>query len=334
VKLLRIDLHNVRGAPDGALSFTDTRTGAALDVALITGGTSSGKTSVLEAIAAAKEAVGAYGAPADGRRLLRRGASSGRVEATWLLSEDERARASLEPAQHTILWNVEPSSARIDVDPRLRRLFADLARDPSRGKVEYFPANRGLDVRDGAPLSEGALTRLRLTREPDKYAGLLSGLRALALDAAARARRTVAERGIATRSQLGDMLAPFGDAISAMVPHLRLSDVELEEARDGLRFVRRDRTALHLVDLSDGERQGVLFALAFRYFGLSRSLVLVDEPELHIHAADRVRFLQALVTLGRDNQIIAATGSAEIVAAAAPGQLIDLSALARRGAAR
>jgi len=39
----------------------------------------------------------------------------------------------------------------------------------------------------------------------------------------------------------------------------------------------------------------------------------------------RVGFLQALVGLGRDNQIIAATGSAELVAAAAPGQVIDLS---------
>ena len=296
MKLLRIDLHNVRGAPDGAYSFTDARTGLPLDVALVTGSTSSGKTSVIEAIAAAKEAVGSYGAPADGRRLLRRGASSGRIEATWLLSEDERTRASIEPAEHTILWNVEPGAARIDVDPRLRRLFAELSRDPSRGKVEYFPANRGLDPRDaglvGAPLSASALTRLRLTRDPDKYAGLVPGLRALALDAAARAQRAVAERGIAMRGQLGDALAPFSSAVSAMVPELRLADVDIEEPRDGLRFVRRDRTHLQLADLSDGERQGVLFALAFRHLGLAGSLVLIDEPELHIHAAHRVRFLQ------------------------------------------
>jgi predicted ATP-dependent endonuclease of OLD family len=53
--------------------------------------------------------------------------------------------------------------------------------------------------------------------------------------------------------------------------------------------------------------------------------MLIDEPELHVHAADRVRFLQAIVALGRDNQIIAATGSAEIVAAATPWQIVDLS---------
>ena len=76
-----------------------------------------------------------------------------------------------------------------------------------------------------------------------------------------------------------------------------------------------------LEELSDSEHQAALFALAFPDFGLEGSLVLVDEPDLHIHAAHRVRFLHALVGLGRDNQIIAATGSAEIVAAASAGQV-------------
>src|SRR5205085_2763998 len=65
-----------------------------------------------------------------------------------------------------------------------------------------------------------------------------------------------------------------------------------------------------------------------------QGVVLSDEPELHLHAVERVRFLQTLVALGRDNQVVVATGSAEIVAAAAPGQMIHLSAPARRAVPR
>ncbi len=113
-----------------------------------------------------------------------------------------------------------------------------------------------------------------------------------------------------------------------MLPDLRLAGVDVAEPR-AVRFVRRDHALVALDELSDAEQQGVLFALAFRHLGLNRSLVLLDEPELHVHAADRARFLHAIVGLGHDNQILAATGSTEILSAASPGQIIDLSHPAR-----
>ena len=67
-----------------------------------------------------------------------------------------------------------------------------------------------------------------------------------------------------------------------------------------------------LDDLSESEKQAFLFCVTFRTLGLSRSIVLVDEPELHLHADAHASFVQALGRLGVDNQIFVATGSLEI----------------------
>src|SRR5271170_5980115 len=94
MKLTRLVLENFRGAPSGAWSFTGPD-GAPLDTVFVTGPASSGKTAFLEAIAALKESVGAYGMPPLTRHLLRRGASAGKVEGTWRFTAEEMTRADL-----------------------------------------------------------------------------------------------------------------------------------------------------------------------------------------------------------------------------------------------
>jgi predicted ATPase len=328
MKLLRLITTGIRGLADRTHDFTDARTGAPLDVAIVTGPASSGKTSLLAAIAAAKEAVGRYGAPLDPSRFRRRGSRAASITATWLLSEPERTEAGLDHAQQTATWDLGRGNVCADADPRLRKLFARFSCAPDHGKLEYFPASRRVITRAAFPrprASEAAEARLRATSDPDKYADLVPALGELARDDAAQLTRLVADRGIALRSLAPSSLTAYKNAVATMLPDLRLSEVESGERGPVVRFIRRDRTVLTLDELSASEQQGALFALAFRRYGLDGSLVLIDEPELHVHAADRVRFLQAIVTLGRDNQVIAATGSAEMVTAASPWQIVDLS---------
>ena len=325
MKLLDLHTIGVRGVPDGAYSFTDPGTGAPLGVVLITGGPASGKTSLLEAIAAAKEAIGAYGGPPETKRLGRAGAEEARITTTWLLTDVELERAQLDEAKQTVTWDLTSSGLRTDAAPGLRRLFASYSRAPGLGKVEYFPTNRRLTpparAAFGRPGRE-AEARARLTRARDKYACILDGLHELALDEASRAARALRESS--PREALPDMFEPFEQAITALLPALRLSGFELGDG-GSLRFSGRSGEVVSLDELSDSEHQGVLLALAFRYFGLEHSIVLIDEPELHIHASVRVRFLEALTALGRDNQIIAATGAAELVNSVERGQVIVLS---------
>jgi hypothetical protein len=327
MKILSLSCTGVRGVPDGTYGFTDPRTGGPLAVALVTGAPASGKTMLLEAIAATKEAVGSYGAAPAPTRLVRAGAKAARLATTWLLSDAERDHAKVDAAKQTTTWEIGTGSARAEAPAGLRRVFAEHVRAPGRGKLEYFPANRALPQGARSPFgppSAEAETRLRATRAPEKYAGLVEGLRTAALAEAARAAEAVRESGLALRGAAPGAVAAFGEALAAMLPDLRIDSVELASG-GALRFVRRTREVVGLDELSESERQGVLFALAFPHFGLAGSLVLIDEPELHVHAAHRARFLHALVGLGRDNQIIAATGAAELVVAASPGQVIDLS---------
>lgn len=324
MKLSELRCVGVRGLADGTYTFNDPRTGAPRPVVLVTGGLGAGKTTLLEAIAAVKEAAGAYGAPPDPRRFRRPGAGEARISATWYLSEPERVAAALDHATVTVTWDLA-SGPRAEVDSRLRRLFSDF----QHAKLEYFPTNRAMD--GGGRGAFGAFTddaflRVRATKVATKYAGIAEKLRELHLRDAARTAEVLATQGVALRQSTPDSMGPYKDAVLAVAPDLRLVGVDLNT---GLRFVRRSREEIGVDELSDGERQVVLFALAYRALALDGALVLVDEPELHIHAAHRARLLHALIGLGPDNQLIVATGAKELVSAADPGQVIDLSAPTR-----
>jgi hypothetical protein len=174
MKLMRLVLQGIRGVRDGSYPFAE--------VALVTGGPASGKTSLLEAVAAAKEITGSYSAPADPRRLLRPGEARGRIEVTWLLSDAERARAGLVDAEQTVVRELGEGARPPDVPARLRKLFAAYSSDPEHGKFEYFPAHRKLAAPGRRTLvpAERDL-RLGLSNDPDKYLSLRAFLHGLAL---------------------------------------------------------------------------------------------------------------------------------------------------------
>lgn len=320
MKLLRLETYRIRGLSDRVYSFTEPRTGAPLPVALITGAPASGKTTLLDAIAAAREAAGPHGAVGAARRFVREGTRDARITTTWLLSEAEQRAAGVEQAAHVVPWAVGAGALRAEIEPRLRRVFA-------ADKTEYFPADRRVgDVprMPSAHPSKEAMARVRGAPAGDKYTCLTEVLRDLATAEAARVAEAVRERGIAMKQSPTGALGSFDKAITALLPDLRLAGFDL--GGDGrLRLLRRTREVVCLGELSHSEREAVIFALAFSVLDLSGALLLIDEPELHIHAAARVSFLQALVSLRQDNQIIAATGAAEIQAAASPGQVFDLS---------
>src|SRR5262249_26770548 len=134
-------------------------------------------------------------------------------------------------------------------------------------------------------------------------------------------------QGIALRTHQPDALAPYKEAIAGLFPNLRLASVEPEDRSARVWFHKRDGAIVELNELSASEHQGVLFATAFRRFGLNHSVVLIDSPELHIHPSRQNEFFAALVALGRDSQIIAATMSRELLSTVRPEQMINLSRL-------
>ena len=325
MKLLRLVLENFRGAPNGAYSFVHPSTGAPVDTVLITGPAASGKTSLLEAVVALKESVGAWGPPPDPARLVRRGATAGRIEGTWLLSPSEVERASAKQATVVTRFELGENATPPELDVGLRDLFSSYDHDPEHGKFEYFPANRGLTPRAGAAVRDLAgEARQRLGSSPTKYASIKRALVDLALRDGVKTLDEAASRGLLFRSDQRDSLLPYKHDLAGMLPHLRLLGVELEDDTPELAFERDDGARLRLDDLSDSEKQAVLFVATFRRIGLSRSIVLVDQPELCLHADAQLGFVRAVEGLGVENQLFFATGSLEITRTAAAHQLIRL----------
>ncbi|MEP7123369.1 MAG: AAA family ATPase, partial [Byssovorax sp.] len=326
---LRMTLEGVRGVPDGSYAFSAPTTGAPLDVVLVTGEQDAGKTSLLRTLAAAKEAIGSYGAAPDPERIRRQKTGRCRVVTTWLLSDADCVRSEVAEAQQVIVWEIGDGSSSLDASPRVRRLFGAYSSDPAQGKFELFPANRSLVFGEppGArrPTPDPAEGRLRMTSAPEKYAGLRVYLRDLVLADAGRLSQALATQGIAIRTRQPDALGPMREAIALVLQNVRLANVEPDDRSARVFFHKRDGTLVELEDLSSSEQQAVLFATTFQRFGLNRSVVLVDSPELYVHPRRQADFFAAVVGLGHDNQIIAATMSAGILSAARPEQIIDLS---------
>jgi predicted ATPase len=178
-----------------------------------------------------------------------------------------------------------------------------------------------------APASEA---RLRLGTSNGKYLSLAQHVVGEMLDDHAALAETVRDKGVVVGAGRFQAIAQIRDALRPFLRGTVFDGVARTEDGSRLRFRRRDGGLLDLEQLGASEIQGFLFAITFRRFGLDHSVVLIDEPELHIHPAEQAGFLRAVTALGRDNQIIAATTSTEVLAAAETGPVIDMT---KRGSA-
>lgn len=342
MKLLSIVIEGVLGAPDGQYSF-EVSDGVPCALGLVTGGSATGKTSLLEAIVAAKEVVGAYGQPPRPLQVIRRGATSASLVARWALSAREHAAVTaaevqnavaaepVSPGQtHGALVSNEPLVVttravadehvwRVDAEPvalsLLEKLFGRYSMGREEGKVEYFPARRHIHPElwrtHPGDLEQLREASLRVSKDPSKYGFIRSWLFELVVAEGMRMQEILATAGMLVPTEDLDLLAPFKYALASLSETLRFKHVEA--GRSGATtvwFVRRDGRQVELADLSESETQAVLFAATFVRHGLDHSLVLIDTPELSIPPEKQRQFLQAIAALGSDDQVIVATSSA------------------------
>jgi hypothetical protein len=331
MKLARLSVAGFRGLPDRAFDLTDRGSGAPHDVVLITGDSGAGKTSFLDAILAVKEDVGAYGPRRAPASYVRPGAQAARVEARWWLSPEERARTGLREAETTTISIFGDSAPALSTHPEaLRAVLAEYTRDPERGKVEYFHAERALPPSSGARATSGDISpvmeaRTRLAASLDKYRPLRGYVIEAILNDGLALAEVVRERGVALRRTEPDAQTWIREVLRPLLRDNAFDGIDRPEIGYRVRFRCRDGAVVDLDELSASERQAVLFGATFLRSGVHRSLVLVDTPELHMHPNRHADFFGALCTLGRDNQIVAATTSPGVLSAVRAEQVIDLS---------
>ncbi len=318
MKIASLTLDGVLGAPDGTYSFIG-KDGLPAPVVLVRGDETSGKTSFLRAIAALKEQVGAYGAPPRPSALLKRGRAAGRIAATWVLSDEERALGGLDRAEHQAELFLSDATVQPLVDAGLRKVFANAQPLPGVGRLELIPALRQI-VAAAEPLPEPVDVTKRARDDADKYAGIAGWLIERAMADGAGALRAVDERGIVTSWDRPDSLAGVRTAIHSLLPGLQLRGVDTSGGRHRVTFARGDGAALDLFELSTSERDAVLLALVVHRYRLDHSIVLLDEPTSTLGPTRRAARLRAFSELAAGMQVIAAS-SADDLARAAPRQL-------------
>lgn len=310
MKLVTFTLEGVLGAPDATFDLRQPD-GRPAQVVHLRGAACSGKSSVLRAIAAVKEQMGAYGAPPRPSSLLARGRKQGRVTATWVLNEDERRFAEVEEPEITGELLLDDAAVQPMSDAGVRKLMSTWSGPPRVGRVELVPAARALV--DGAtalppPLDVGN----RLRSRPDKYGPLATWIVEEALSEGEAVRRELDDGGLVSAWDRPDALRGLRTALEPMLPGYRLRGVEPRGGSHRVTFVDRGGAVVDLFELSASEQDAVLLTLVVRRYRLDHSVLLIDEPFLVVQPARRVVFLQAMASLAADIQVVAASSAAEL----------------------
>lgn len=306
MRIKHLDVDGIRSLPDGRLSFA-TSTGAA-DTVAITGPLGSGKTTVLDAIVAAKESVGSYGSPPDPRPLIRRGLDAAKIRATWELAESERAQFGLGETALTSEMRIGGDIAGPPHEPALEALLSTYEADSAHGKVEYFYDDRRLPIGAAVDLStspgDSFDRMMRLGRDEQKYAGLV---------------RYIVESGLGMHVDENGEPAPGGrvtNAFATLCESKRLAG--LYHAGNSILpgFVDDADRTYGLAELSSSERERLLFAATWVRAGLVSnepgSVVLIDTPERSLGDEGAGDLVRGLSELGPNNQLVIATTSRSV----------------------
>lgn len=304
MKIVRATFLGIRGVADGTYDLTHPVTGAPNSLVLVTGAEASGKTSFLEAILAAKEAIGAYGPMSPGATWIASGGIIAKIMLSFALDEEERqyvgTAESIIDGEATFL----PERVRRDADEGLVALLARYEHVPSSGKVEYFPSSRRISPLGPFHGISAVEQRMhRASKEITKYGFIVRFLRDLTPQSPAQ--------------------KAFAQHLERLSPTCRYVSCEPSSGLPRC-FSTRTSASATMSELSETEQHSVIFAATAVATGLSKSLILVDRPEASTSPGRAAAFVEALTMLGDDNQIIMASASHEILAVVPKTNVIRL----------
>lgn len=241
--------------------------------------------------------------PSDRRQLMKIVPPSGYDEVTLQFERGRVTSPQGFEAVNQFLGRYYVKALR-DSRPDLRNHFARL------GDIFWFDQHRNL----GSLMSEDT------TGEGLKHEGWQAGVEQLReyLVGWWGHHTTVARQG-------KDFIRPLEERFQALFPGTRFvgimprSGITTPRANDFYFLIDRDERTYDLSEMSSGEQ--AIFPLIYEFVRLDiqRSIVLIDELELHLHPPEQQRLLAYLPKLGPDCQFFITTHS-EFLSSAIPNE--------------
>lgn len=308
---------------------------------VLAGPNGSGKSAVFDAIRLFKETIGGYSVQNPGSTMvhqllqtigpvIRVGEAAASIKCEVGLSVPERERIAL-PQFHSGLLQGTVEIVRLPSGPAeqasftlgsvdggyLQRLLSHIDPDAvGTGVIDYIPPDRKFSVNPVVSLSfgpgsvEADLQRL-VVNASDKFGSLTQDLVMMRLIDSLEA-----EAGVSSPALYIDGIR---EIFHHFLPDKEFLDIEISRNFSELpRLLVRSHGAIHDINLlSSGEREILMTYAHLEKLRLTDSIVLFDEPELHLHPTLERRVIAHLLRLiaRADNQIWLVTHSEEIIGA-------------------
>lgn len=110
-----------------------------------------------------------------------------------------------------------------------------------------------------------------------------------------------------------DPLEPFQKIFNYLFPDKTLEPIDIRFLKE-FEYRNKNSQLLSFGNLSSGERELVTMIFDLIYKEISHSVIIIDEPELHLHPSLTFRFIETLKELNNGtNQIILFTHSADLI---------------------
>jgi len=233
-----------------------------------------------------------------------------------MLTEDLKAKT----LRASLTLNVDQRAPIVDRGVALAAMFTTW-RPSELGTIIYHPAHRTFsrDAAGAINLSQRVGEQLRqhaMTANSAKYSGLKTELVSI------RARELLTERSsdAIPAQRASEIEATIQRLFQTFFPSKRFRGISFDqEGRPRVDVELADGRCHDIDDLSSGEREALFGYLRLYSSRARHSILLLDEPELHMHprmSGELIRFLKDTIGLPRGNQVIAASHSELILTSA------------------
>jgi len=307
IKIKSLKIRNFRCIGSLDLDFTDPD-GNPLDLVVLAGPNGCGKTSVLEAIliacehkelmvASAENPLSNVKAGAENFEIRAELAVNGKLDIRkWRIYERDRRTQKLGPM----------IDSEMDEGYELSYPLRDIA-------IEYLSSWRAPKLVASLPVADDKKDKNEEPKEADRLIALQKKCRDFWVHSSLNRRDPVSDPKVRA------LIDPLEKAWEIFNPgeeaEFLVRSVNKDNPDEGVNLYlrKKDGTEIPVNDLSSGEIEVLTMAGWFTMNDYRGGIVLIDEPELHMHEEWHRAIMQALRVLLPETQIIVATHSRDIL---------------------